>query len=124
QRAVTRGDLVARDRRCTRRARRAVVTQRAPRVAYLLTHYPRLSQTFVQREVEQLESIGFAVERVAINEPDAEDLLTAAAERESRRTFYVKGQSRARLAVTLVTEALRHPQAMASTLRLALRNAH
>jgi len=59
-----------------------------PRIAYLVNQYPKVSHSFIRREILALERQGFAIERFALRGWDAaladpEDLL------EQRRTRYV-----------------------------------
>jgi glycosyltransferase involved in cell wall biosynthesis len=62
-----------------------------PRLAYLVSHYPAVSHTFILREVLRLRAAGFAIDTASINEPDrAPDGLTAEERAEAERTYYVK----------------------------------
>ena len=62
-----------------------------PRLAYLVSHYPALSHTFILREVRRLRAEGFEVEVASINAPDRPlARLTAEEREEAERTFYVK----------------------------------
>ena len=68
-------------------------------IAYVVTAYPALSNTFVQREITALESLSdksgehFEVLRFSVNRPSAQDLLTDVHQSEAARTTYIKGQS-------------------------------
>lgn len=62
-----------------------------PRLAYLVSHYPAVSHTFILREVLRLRAAGFEIDTASINEPDrAPDGLTAEERAEAERTYYVK----------------------------------
>ena len=68
-------------------------------IAYVVTAYPALSNTFVQREITALESLSdksgehFEVLRFSVNRPSAQDLLTDVHQSEAARTTYIKGNS-------------------------------
>jgi glycosyltransferase involved in cell wall biosynthesis len=79
----------------------------ALRVAYVTTHFPRLSQTFIATEVQELERTGTMVFPVAMNKPGTNDLATEWARQISARTLYLKKPAALATAVTRV--ALRHP---------------
>ncbi len=72
-------------------------------VAYVLTHYPRLAQTFISGEVAELRRQGVEVRTVSMNAPPPSDVATESAQREQAGTFYIKqagaaGAARAGLA--------------------------
>ena len=46
------------------------------RITYLATNYPMVSHTFIQGEIESIESMGVEVDRVALNSPEAVDLVS------------------------------------------------
>lgn len=59
-------------------------------VAYVLTHHPCAAQTFVRREIEQVQRCGVHVEVIALNSPGAAELRHPGAEALTADTFYVK----------------------------------
>ena len=60
-------------------------------LAYLVSTYPTLSMTFVQREAIALREMGFRIETASINRPDRpESELTAVEAAEAKRTYCVK----------------------------------
>ncbi|MGA2102169.1 MAG: glycosyltransferase [Candidatus Sulfotelmatobacter sp.] len=64
------------------------------RLAYLVSQYPRISETFILREVLALREMGFEIEVASINPPDRKPQeLTAVEHEECGRTFYVKRTS-------------------------------
>jgi colanic acid/amylovoran biosynthesis glycosyltransferase len=60
------------------------------RIAYVMTHYPNPSHTFLQQEILRMRDEGFDIVPVAINEAAERDLLTDLDRSEHDRTFYVK----------------------------------
>jgi glycosyltransferase involved in cell wall biosynthesis len=59
-------------------------------LGYVVTHYPKLSQTFVANEIAELRRHGIDVVPFSLNAPDESDLRTDAARHEQQRTFYIK----------------------------------
>lgn len=90
------------------------------RITYLATNYPMVSHTFIQGEIEALESMGVEVVRIALNSPQDVDLVTRKSRAEAARTYYVKATPRLTVAATCLTAALRHPRATLEGLRRAL----
>ena len=90
------------------------------RMAYFINQYPKVSHTFIRREIAALERIGVAVERIALRGwdeqvTDAEDV----AERE--RTRYVLRDGLGALVAGALAYAIRRPGRMARGLALAWR---
>ena len=90
------------------------------RIAYFINHYPKVSHTFVRREILALERQGFVVERIALRGwldalPDEED------RQEQQRTHYVlRGGLRALVMPTMRT-MLRSPSRFFAAVALAVR---
>lgn len=59
-----------------------------PRIGYVLSEYPKVSHTFIRREINALENAGIAVERFAIRGSN-EDLPDPADQAEESRTRQV-----------------------------------
>ena len=89
------------------------------KIAYLSTHYPFVSHTFIQREIAGIEAHGFEVFPIALNQARDTDLLSELDHTESARTFYVKGMSKGRIIAALAATGSRHPVAMLRGLRRA-----
>ena len=81
------------------------------KLAYLTGQYPKVSHTFIRREIHALEARGHAILRLSVREPDSgiADPLDRA-ERERTRTFFTAPRS-AWLAA-FARRALRRPGAM------------
>src|SRR5690349_21575040 len=93
-----------------------------PFIAYLVNQYPKVSHTFIRREIRALELQGFDVRRIALrgwNEliADPED------ERERQRTWYVLQKGVKPLIWATVQVVLRKPVRFFCALALALRMA-
>ena len=90
------------------------------RVAYLVNQYPKLSHTFIRREILALEAAGVEVVRIAIraDETKAVDPQDAA---EVARTRYVLKAGPAAIALSCLVRALRRPQSFFRTFVRAMR---
>lgn len=89
------------------------------RVAYLVNQYPKVSHTFIRREIHALERQGVEVLRFAIRGWDAEVADPAdIAERE--RTRYLLRDGLGPLAGAVAKTVLRQPRAAWAALRAAL----
>jgi glycosyltransferase involved in cell wall biosynthesis len=91
-----------------------------PRVAYLVNQYPKVSHSFVRREIRALERLGCEVERYALRGwdgalADAEDF------EERARTRYVLRDGAAALFVAVAAAVLGSPRRFGAALALALR---
>ncbi len=92
------------------------------RLAYLTTAYPKVSHTFIRREIVELERRGNEVTRLAIR--GAEGMIADPADRdEAARTFVCLDQPATRFAWCTLTTMLRHParfaRALATTVSLS-----
>jgi len=94
------------------------------RIAYLVNEYPKVSHTFIRREIQALERRGFDVFRIALRGwdqdlADPEDLL----ERERTRFVLREGATALLLAATrmLLTRPLRLLQALVLACRMSHR---
>jgi glycosyltransferase involved in cell wall biosynthesis len=90
------------------------------KIAYFVNHYPKVSHTFIRREILALERQGIQVERIALRGweealPDAQD------RREQELTHYVLKGGLSRLVAPAIRMLLRAPMRFCSALRAALR---
>ncbi len=77
-------------------------------VAYLVNQYPKVSHTFIRREILALEALGLVVHRFAMRGWDA-PAVDAADAQEQRNTQYVLQAGSARLLVAAAAMVLRSP---------------
>ncbi|MBB4640961.1 glycosyltransferase family 4 protein [Rhizorhapis suberifaciens] len=89
------------------------------RIAYLTNVYPKVSHSFIRREIAALERQGFDVHRFSIRTsgetlPDPDD------QSEATRTAVLLDGPRMRLFSALLWQSLRHPVRFAKTLALAV----
>jgi colanic acid/amylovoran biosynthesis glycosyltransferase len=92
------------------------------KIAYFINHYPKVSHSFIRREILALERQGFEIQRIALHGwsdplPDAEDL------QERDRTRYVLRHGAWVLLPALFRTLLRSPVRFFEALYLALRMA-
>ncbi|MBU0500927.1 MAG: glycosyltransferase [Gammaproteobacteria bacterium] len=92
----------------------------SPRIAYFINQYPKVSHSFIRREILALERQGLAVTRIALRGWDAE-LADAEDEREREKTRYALREGMVPLLAALARALVRSPRNLLSALRLALR---
>ena len=91
----------------------------APHVAYLVNHYPKVSHSFIRREIVALERLGMPIMRIALRGWD--DALPDAADRvERERTRYVLQHSVTGPLLAACRVAVSRPARMLRAARLAL----
>jgi colanic acid/amylovoran biosynthesis glycosyltransferase len=93
------------------------------RVAYLINQYPKISHTFIRREIHALERQDIEVTRIAIRGWDA-DVLDEDDKSEQLKTRYVLREGAARLLTAVLTIALSHPMRFCQGFGLTLRMSH
>ena len=88
-------------------------------IAYLVNQYPKVSHSFIRREILALERQGFSVQRIALRGWN-DTLADAQDERERAQTRYVL-QGAGGLALAVLREAASAPLRFARALGLAWR---
>jgi len=93
------------------------------RLAYLTTHYPALSHTFILREVAALRRLGVEVHTISLRRASGEHLLSRE-NRDAHHSTYAIRPARVRgLLAAHVGALARHPRSYLATLAEALRRA-
>lgn len=96
------------------------MTETRPPIAYLTGEYPKVSHTFIQREIEALRAAGWPVLTCTIRRAAAKDVVGAAQKDEEKRTFAViDAAKRPGVLIPALIWALRTGR-FGSTLKLAL----
>lgn len=90
------------------------------RVCYLINQYPKISHTFIRREIRALERQGVEITRYSIRRAEGQ-LVDADDQNEQARTRVIVEQGVPRLAGAMAWRATRNPVRFARALRLALR---
>jgi glycosyltransferase involved in cell wall biosynthesis len=91
-------------------------------LAYISAEYPKVSHTFIHREIEALRRLGLDVHPFSIRRTPATGLLSDADRAAARETFAILPVDRGRLARAHLRWTLRHPRRYLQTLLLALRH--
>ncbi len=89
------------------------------KVAYVVNQYPKVSHTFIRREIFALERQGVAVDRYAMRGWDA-DVKDAQDIAERERTHHVLRESLPALVARAIGRSLRHPGRALRALKAAL----
>ena len=90
------------------------------RIAYLVNQYPKVSHSFIRREIVALEQMGFDVQRIALRGWDG-DLADEDDIRERARTRYVLQDGIAPLVLSLLWALVRRPYRFFLAFFLAVR---
>ena len=91
-------------------------------LAYLVSEYPRISHTFILREVRRLRALGFAIRTASINYPDRPlDQLTGEEREEAAATFLVKPSGLSGALKAHLAAVTRRPLKYAAGMLFALR---
>jgi len=90
-------------------------------VAYVINQYPKVSHSFIRREIAELEADGVAVSRFSIRPSSDGDLVDADDLRELDRTQSVLSAGIVRLAGALLLAAVTRPVRLAKAFAAALR---
>lgn len=78
------------------------------RIAYFINQYPKVSHTFIRREIHALERQGFAIQRIALRGWDA-DLVDAEDVKERERTRFVLQSGSFGLLLAVLKILVSHP---------------
>jgi glycosyltransferase involved in cell wall biosynthesis len=92
------------------------------KIAYFVNEYPKVSHSFIRREILAIERQGFEVQRIALRGWDS-PLVDPEDQQERQRTRYVLREGVGALIVPTLRASLGQPRRFFSALRLALRMA-
>jgi colanic acid/amylovoran biosynthesis glycosyltransferase len=93
------------------------------RLAYLVNEYPKVSHTFIRREIQALERRGFEVLRIALRGWD-QDLADPEDQLERERTRFVLREGATALLLAVTRMLLTRPLHLIRALALACRMSH
>jgi colanic acid/amylovoran biosynthesis glycosyltransferase len=96
------------------------VNLQMPRLAYLINQYPKVSHSFIRREIQALERQGFTLERIAMRGWSGE-LVDKADRLERERTRYLLRGGAAPLIGSMLALAATRPVRFLDAMQLALR---
>jgi colanic acid/amylovoran biosynthesis glycosyltransferase len=91
-----------------------------PKIAYFINQYPKVSHSFIRREILAMERQGFEIQRIALRGWDA-DLVDAEDMRERERTRYVLQAGVAGLILAVIRILFTRPVRFFAALKLALK---
>lgn len=94
--------------------------QERMRLAYFINQYPKVSHTFIRREIRALEALGFEVQRYALRGSSGEVLVEAADLEERQRTRYILGHGVLYLLYSIVVLAVQRPLGLVRALRMMI----
>lgn len=104
------------DRGCNRRECATLM-----RIAYLVNEYPKVSHTFIRREILELERRGHQVLRLSIRGGNGEAFPDPDDQREAGKTTFILRQPKLSLFATVLTTPLTRPRASWRAARTAWR---
>lgn len=88
------------------------------KIAYLINQYPKVSHSFVRREILALEASGMEIDRFSVRSC-AEDLVDEADKQELAKTRFILGSGVLNLLLSLVRVAITRPIRFLHALKLA-----
>lgn len=90
------------------------------RLAYFINQYPKVSHTFIRREIRALEAMGFEVQRYALRGGSGESLVEEADEEERRKTRYIVSRGTMYMLLCLLVLAVGRPRGFLRALSMML----
>ncbi|OUR71053.1 colanic acid biosynthesis glycosyltransferase WcaL [Methylophaga sp. 41_12_T18] len=90
------------------------------RIGYFTNQYPKVSHSFIRREILALEVLGHTVQRFALQSDEAE-LVDPVDQNEFAKTFYVLLESNLSIIMACLLVIFSHPVKFLSTLYLAVK---
>lgn len=93
------------------------------KIAYLLHRFPRITDTFIKREIRSLQKSGTDVFVISVWKPDRSDTTTEILNEWSADTHFLLPKSGFSIATALFAASVRAPARFFGTLRLALSTA-
>ena len=90
------------------------------RIAYFTNQYPKVSHSFIRREILALEKLGHSVERFALRSDEAE-LVDPVDQSEFTKTSYVLSESKISIIVACLQVIFKRPLRFLTTFILAIK---
>src|ERR1700687_3018502 len=90
------------------------------KIAYLLHRFPRITDTFIKREIRSLQEYGAEISVISVWKPDGSETTAEILNEWSVDTHFLLPVSQFSTARTLFTSLVRFPIRFFATLRLAL----
>ena len=89
-------------------------------LAYFVNHYPKVSHSFIRREILAIEKLEHTVARFALR-TDESELVDASDQDEFKKTAYILSESKVNIMLTGLLVFLRQPARFFSTMLLAIK---
>ncbi|WP_406851223.1 glycosyltransferase [Herbaspirillum huttiense] len=90
------------------------------KIAYLINQYPKVSHSFIRREIAAVEAQGFAIDRIALRGWDAE-VVDDDDRSERERTRYILKHGISGLLIPVIRQMVANPKGFFAGLSLAFR---
>src|SRR3954470_24579463 len=90
------------------------------KIAYLVNQYPKVSHTFIRREITAVEALGLSVRRIAVRGSE-EELVDQRDLQERSITHYILATPLATIVADLLLTATTHPRRLAKAIWAGLR---
>ncbi len=90
-----------------------------PKLGYVVSRYPKISHTFVQREILGLRDAGYDVESFAVVQADAEEILSPTDQTEADRTVHIRPAGVSKLWRHLIRPVFANPVAALGSFKVA-----
>lgn len=89
------------------------------KLAYFINQYPKVSHSFIRREIMALEKLGFEIERYALR-TDKDELVDPLDQAELQKTRYLLSESKLKIITACINALLTSPFLFLSALRTAI----
>jgi len=93
----------------------------APAIAYLVAYYPKISHTFIRREIEAAREAGLRIVSISVRRPGADEIKSEADTREAASTLYLLDSNPGQILRAHMSLAVRRPTAYFAGFRRAMR---
>lgn len=90
------------------------------KIAYFTNQYPKVSHSFIRREILALEKLGYSVERFALRSDESE-LVDSVDQLEFTKTDYILSESKYSVLKSCFSTLIKQPKLFLTTLLLATR---
>jgi len=90
------------------------------KIAYLINQYPKVSHSFIRREIHGLENLGFEITRVSVR-PGDKNVVDSDDKSENKKTLCILESGFLKIFTSLLITFLRHPIKLLSTMIYAIK---
>ncbi len=90
------------------------------KLAYFINQYPKVSHSFIRREILALENLGYAVERFALR-TDKDELVDPLDQSELKKTRYILSEQPLKIALAFLRTFCASPSVSFKSLKVAIK---